>query len=247
MNRRVHRSRVSHDRWLVSYADFVTLLFAFFVVLYAFAKADEKKAAQVSASINTAFRALSILPDTSAPASNLGSLPGAGGHDFSIDTESVVSPATVRDGLHALQRQLERDLSDQIRQRNVTIRMGPDGLVISLREAGFFNSGSANPRPDTFGTLRRINDSLGPAPYDIRIEGHTGQCPGFTMPSLIPTGRAFLRTRHSDRSYLHRFQNNSSRPALGRRLCGVPSGYQATIRRKGGLKIAANRPGRDAS
>ena len=56
MNRRVHRSRVSHDRWLVSYADFITLLFAFFVVLYAFAKADQKKQAQVSASIDTAFR-----------------------------------------------------------------------------------------------------------------------------------------------------------------------------------------------
>ena len=44
MNPRVHRSRVTHDRWLVSYADFITLLFAFFVVLYAFAKADEKEA-----------------------------------------------------------------------------------------------------------------------------------------------------------------------------------------------------------
>ena len=40
---RMHRSRVTHDRWLVSYADFITLLFAFFVVLYAFAKADQKK------------------------------------------------------------------------------------------------------------------------------------------------------------------------------------------------------------
>lgn len=177
MNRRVHRTRVSHDRWLVSYADFITLLFAFFVVLYAFAKADEKKAAQVSASINTAFRALSILPDTSAPASNLGSLPGAGGHDFPIDTESVVSPAMVRDGLNALQRRLERDLSDHIRQRNVTIRMGPDGLIISLREAGFFDSGSANPHPDTFDTLRKITNSLGSAPYDIRIEGHTDNIP----------------------------------------------------------------------
>lgn len=177
MNRRVHRSRVSHDRWLVSYADFITLLFAFFVVLYAFAKADEKKAAQVSASINTAFRSLSILPDTSTPASKPGSLPGAGSRDFPIETEDVVSPAIIRDGLNSLQRQLERALSDQIRQRNITIQMGPDGLVISLREAGFFNSGSANPRPDTFGTLRRITNSLGAAPYDIRIEGHTDNVP----------------------------------------------------------------------
>ncbi len=43
MRVRVPRSRVTHDRWLVSYADFITLLFAFFVVLYAFAKADQKE------------------------------------------------------------------------------------------------------------------------------------------------------------------------------------------------------------
>ena len=43
MSRKLQRARVSHERWLVSYADFITLLFAFFVVLYAFAKADQKK------------------------------------------------------------------------------------------------------------------------------------------------------------------------------------------------------------
>ncbi len=174
MNRRVHRSRVSHDRWLVSYADFITLLFAFFVVLYAFAKADEKKEAQVSAAISTALHSLSILPDPSAPRPS-GTPSGAGMLDFPI--ESVVSSAMARDGLDSLRRQLEQTLSDQIRQRSITINMGPDGLVISLREAGFFDSGSANPRSDTLGTLRRIADSLGRAPYDVRIEGHTDNLP----------------------------------------------------------------------
>ena len=65
MRSRVPRSRVTHDRWLVSYADFITLLFAFFVVLYAFAKADQKKQVQVSASIDTAFRSLGLFPDAS--------------------------------------------------------------------------------------------------------------------------------------------------------------------------------------
>lgn len=178
MNRRVHRTRVSHDRWLVSYADFITLLFAFFVVLFAFAKADEKKAAQVSAAVDTALNALSILPNTSVPASeNSQAQSAAERHEFPVDTENFVSSATVRDGLDSLRRQLEQSLSSQIGQRNVTIRMGRDGLIISLREAGFFNSASADPRPDTLGTLRRIADSLGRTPYDIRIEGHTDNVP----------------------------------------------------------------------
>jgi chemotaxis protein MotB len=175
MNRRVHRSRVSHDRWLVSYADFITLLFAFFVVLYAFAKADVKKAAQVSAAIDTALHSLSILPDPSAPKPNAGTLSSEG--ILALPIESVVSPAIARDGLESVRRQLQQTLSEQIRRRNITINMGPDGLVISLREAGFFDSGSANPRSDTLGTLRRIADSLAHAPYDIRIEGHTDNLP----------------------------------------------------------------------
>ena len=66
MSRRAcQRGRVSHDRWLVSYADFITLLFAFFVVLYAFAKADQKKQAQVAESIDSAFRSLGLFPDCS--------------------------------------------------------------------------------------------------------------------------------------------------------------------------------------
>jgi chemotaxis protein MotB len=57
------KGNVSRDRWLVSYADFITLLFGFFVVLYAFAKADQKKQSQVTASIDAAFHSLGIFPD----------------------------------------------------------------------------------------------------------------------------------------------------------------------------------------
>ena len=49
--RRKHQGHVNHERWLVSYADFITLLFAFFVVLYASAEVDNKKIARVSAAI----------------------------------------------------------------------------------------------------------------------------------------------------------------------------------------------------
>jgi chemotaxis protein MotB len=55
--------------------------------------------------------------------------------------------------------------------------MGRDGLVISLREAGFFNSGSATPKPETLPTLSKIAASLGKTPYDMRIEGHTDNVP----------------------------------------------------------------------
>ena len=65
---------MSNDRWLVSYADFITLLFGFFVVLYAFSKADEKKRVEVTAAVDTAFHALGIFPGAAARPS-----PGASG------------------------------------------------------------------------------------------------------------------------------------------------------------------------
>jgi chemotaxis protein MotB len=57
------------------------------------------------------------------------------------------------------------------------MQMGRDGLVISLREAGFFASGSATPKPETLPTLRLIGESLGRTPYSLRIEGHTDNHP----------------------------------------------------------------------
>jgi len=179
MTPRPQRSRVSQDRWLVSYADFITLLFGFFVVLYAFAKADQKKQMQVSAAIDSAFHSLGIFPDASRHASKN----AAGGSEAAVSPmnivmgEDVLAPAKVKDDLDQVRRELTQTLSNQVAQHTVSIQMGRDGLVISLREAGFFNSGSAAPRPETLPTLRQIAVSLGRTPYDLRIEGHTDNIP----------------------------------------------------------------------
>jgi chemotaxis protein MotB len=181
MSRRVPRARVSHDRWLVSYADFITLLFGFFVVLYAFAKADQKKQAQVPQSIDSAFRALGIFPDALRHQKNAGGA-SDGKEDPAIPMnivmgEDVLAPAQVKDDLEHLGRELQQTLSNQVATHTVSIQMGRDGLVISLREAGFFDSGSASPKPQALDTLRQIAASLSRTPYDLRIEGHTDNIP----------------------------------------------------------------------
>src|ERR1700747_2455020 len=52
----------NHERWLVSYADFITLLFAFFVVLYASAQVDQRKVGQLALAIQVAFQELGVFP-----------------------------------------------------------------------------------------------------------------------------------------------------------------------------------------
>ena len=64
--RKKHKEHVNHERWLVSYADFITLLFAFFVVLYATTHVDNKKVKQVSAAIQGGFQELGAFSATKA-------------------------------------------------------------------------------------------------------------------------------------------------------------------------------------
>jgi chemotaxis protein MotB len=175
---------VSHERWLVSYADFITLLFAFFVVMYAFAKAGEKKQAQVSQAIDTAFRSMGIFHDHPGEHANQ-----IDGHIGALDSspqvapvmhEDVESPAKIRDDLQRLQRSLTSSLSSVIAGRGLSISMGRDGLVISLREAGFFQSGSATPEPGTRAVLEKIGRALADSGLDVRVEGHTDNIPVHT-------------------------------------------------------------------
>jgi chemotaxis protein MotB len=181
MSRRPDRRRPSHDRWLISYADFITLLFALFVVLYAASKADANKQRLVGESINSAFSSLGLFSEAlRRPGSGGSSATSAEKNAVSMNVvmgENVLSPAKVKDDLDRIQHELEQTLSKQIADHSVSIHMGRDGLIISLREAGFFASGSAAPMPETLPTLRQIAASLAKTPYDLRVEGHTDNIP----------------------------------------------------------------------
>jgi chemotaxis protein MotB len=194
MSRPPKGGKVNHERWLVSYADFMTLLFGLFVVMYSFARQDEKKQVQVSVAIDSAFKSLGIFPDAKrapgqgqAGAGAAGSAAGGAGSGGGAEKaampmnivmgEDVLSPAQVRDDLEHIRRELTQTLSNQVASHTVSMQMGHDGLVISLREAGFFDAGSATPKPATLITLKEIASSLGKTPYDLRVEGHTDNVP----------------------------------------------------------------------
>ena len=92
--------------------------------------------------------------------------------------EDVLAPARVKEDLEGLRREMQQTLSNEVATHLPSqSRWVMMVLVISLREAGFFNSGSAIPKPETMNTLRRIATSVGRTPYDLRIEGHTDNVP----------------------------------------------------------------------
>src|ERR1700739_252038 len=77
MRRKKKEEHVNHERWLVSYADFITLLFAFFVVLYSSSQVDKRKVGQLSLAIQVAFQQMGVFEtsNTKMPLSTTEAMP----------------------------------------------------------------------------------------------------------------------------------------------------------------------------
>ena len=173
-HQRRFNTRVSHERWLVSYADFITLMFAFFVVMFSSARIDKAKMAQLTDAIQSGFQELGA----SAPAKT---------HSAANRSEELAKTPPPKTGLSALnhkpedfaalQKELEKLLSPEIQRREVALRIEPDGLIISLREVGFFDSGSAQIKSQAMGAVHRVATFLKARDCALRIEGHTDNVP----------------------------------------------------------------------
>jgi chemotaxis protein MotB len=192
MNRRKRRpSHANHERWLVSYADFITLLFAFFVVLYASAQVDQRKVGKLALAIQVAFQELGVFPasttkiplnsDEPMPFSVVQAIENTKhttelGRISSPPTDTL-SAASQESNLMTLQSELEQALRHEISVHTVALHRETEGLVISLREFGFFDSGSASFKPSALPALDRIASILAIRTCSLRIEGHTDDIP----------------------------------------------------------------------
>ncbi|MGH9416157.1 MAG: flagellar motor protein MotB, partial [Terriglobales bacterium] len=169
MNRRRRRGsdhpHANHERWLISYADFITLLFAFFVVMYAASRGDQAKVHQLAAAIESAFQQLGVFTPQSTPMPNLDVAPS--------DTNGGGSQMQ----LAKLQHRLQGELGPEIAQHRVSLQLTRQGLVIRLEELGFFDSGSDQLQPQALPVLARIATAIAPLPNRVRIEGHTDDVP----------------------------------------------------------------------
>jgi chemotaxis protein MotB len=192
MRRRKRRSsHVNHDRWLVSYADFITLMFAFFVVLYASSQVDKRKVGMLALAIQVAFQEMGVFQasTTQVPIDATQPMPfsiaqaienterTASLGRISSRPEGALGTGVENGDLAKLQTELETMLAPEIERKEVAMRREPDGLVISLREVGFFESGSAQMKSAAQTAFDRIAGILRQRDYRLRIEGHTDNIP----------------------------------------------------------------------
>lgn len=182
MERRRRRPEpANHERWLISYADFITLLFAFFVVMFASSQTDRSKAQAVSDSVK---RALEGQKMSSMIAAVLGGslddagkgnamLRGPGGAKFSADDRKEMKLAELLPSLKILTEELKKEIAEG----KIQINMEPRGLVVSFTQAVLFPPGDDTVSADAYEPLSKLAASINKLPNPVRLEGHTDSTP----------------------------------------------------------------------
>lgn len=197
MNRlRKRRHSVGHDnvhRWLVSYADYMTLLFALFVVLYAMAIVNEKPFETITESIGRVFQANEEQPknrghgDDILPVNSSKTNKRLYGNDILdeagpelVEGESElsnISDSVVGTNLTSLEKELHSALYDVIESGFAQLQIDGDWLEIELNSGLLFPSGSSSPTNSAKAILSVIYDVIGKVSNFIRIRGYTDNQP----------------------------------------------------------------------
>lgn len=151
MNIKLTATQVSRDRWLVSYADFMTLLCAFFLTMYAAALA----------------RPVEAPAPVPAPAPVTAPEP----------TPAELAARAAAERAAALRAQVETALAPELAAGYLQLVDDPRGLVVEVPEAGAFDVGQSDLSPEAAGMLRRVAGVLASVPNAVRIEGHTDTTP----------------------------------------------------------------------
>jgi chemotaxis protein MotB len=177
--KKAHEKEPNLERWLVSYADFITLLFAVFVMLYAMSIVDQKKMEEVQASIQSSFSH----DQTSSPAlkvigsKDFGLIPEVLDQPVPPEPQDEVAAAAEAQEFSQIKEEVQANLQEYGAKNEVQLTINERGLVISLKEAGFFPSGTDKVQPEALPLLDKIASSISRYANTIRIEGHTDNVP----------------------------------------------------------------------
>lgn len=198
-----HEEHLNHEAWAIPYADLLTLLLAFFVVMYAISSLNEGKYRVVADSLSAAFGG----PPRSIKPVQAGQVQLRGGdfdHPSVIDTGArrgpaqpnrieVPMPVSRREQqnqaataasaqasqaqLHALGDEIEKALSGLVASGLVRVRRGENFLAVEIQSDLLFASGVASPSATALGTIRQLASVLRDAPNAVRVEGYTDNQP----------------------------------------------------------------------
>ncbi len=191
----------NHERWLVSYADFITLLFAFFVVMYAISSLNEGKYRVLSDSLVDAFKRV---PTSQDPVRLTPESPG-----LSPSSKLVVIPAPIpnrKDPVQEAKRKVQQEkmkgiatdilkvMEPLVKEGQVRVTQSPLGVSIEINASVLFAPGQALLAKESTQVLSAVAQVVAMVPNDVQIEGHTDNIPistpGYPSNWELSTARA---------------------------------------------------------
>ena len=172
----------NHERWMVSYADFLTLMFAFFVVMYSLSSVNEGKYRVLSNSLLTAFNssrtATSADSDSIVPPVVVVNMtyPSQQPEDDTEERGNEIRRSHIR-MIHSMADEIRRVLEPLRQSGEVTITQGDHGITIEINASALFPSGEATLDAAAVSALSSVARVLSRASFKIIVEGHTDSTP----------------------------------------------------------------------
>lgn len=171
----------NHERWLVSYADFITLLFAFFVVMYALSSINEGKYRVLSDSLTNAFRNVPINTASPALTAQLPALPPPRIMPAVKPPQSPPAQEKAKQQQREKMRNVAKDIMDAlaplVQQGKVRLLETSRGVTIEIADSALFSVGQANLNTESTKALRAVATVIAAADFPVTIEGHTDNVP----------------------------------------------------------------------
>lgn len=175
-----HSEHDNPDRWLISYADFVTLLFAFFVVMYSISSVNEEKYKNFSDSLSIAFtNQPSSPPPPGIEINQQGQMPKA-----LVDRRTArlgEQQRKIQDRMKNLANGLGTVMLPLINQGLVNINLTKRGVELDIRASSLFKTGDAVLQPSYLEVLREVSQVLSKEELPVEVQGHTDDIPIMTV------------------------------------------------------------------
>lgn len=174
----------NHERWLVSYADFITLLFAFFVVMYAVSSVNEGKYRVLSDSLVSAFR--NIPNNTSGPTVAAGTTAPLQLGSPNLPRPVVASRRTAHDEerkrqtrvrMRGMAQEIVQALGPLVKDGRVRISEGVKGVTVEINASVLFAPGDARIEGSAMTALRAVAQIIARTDFPVTVEGHTDNTP----------------------------------------------------------------------
>jgi chemotaxis protein MotB len=166
----------NHERWLVSYADFITLLFAFFVVMYSVSQLNEGKYRVLSDSLLQAFKPSPPPKPSIAPDDPRSMMPISPITQLALKRDEAKRRARA-ERMRALAQQVMQALAPLVQSGQVRVTQSQRGIAVEINASLLFKSAQAALEPESQKALTAVAQVLGANDNAIEVEGHTDRDP----------------------------------------------------------------------